>query len=589
MSKLLSADASHQLATLFRLGVLADITDTQLLDRFIQGHKEESEAAFETLVDRHGPMVLRVCQQRLGDRHEAQDAFQAVFLVLARKPHLIRSRDSLGSWLYKVALRTCAKFLRETTRRRLLEQQGAVTLAERKGDSTDSSDPSWSELHDEIARLPEKYQAPIVLCYLEGRTHEEAAAQLHWPLGTVKTRLNRGRERLKHRLSRRGLAPLAELLVADASSLLHGQEMTRVAVGLATSGGGMMGKATIPAHVVLRTEEIIGAMVLSQIKSVALAFALGGAFVMGVGAVMGQSSKDVQPPDAPQFSRRAFDEIKKARVEIARKQLDTSQVLYKEGQVALDRHLAASARLMEVEADASETPAEALGAVQRHLERAKLAERSQIEAMEAGKGSLRDVEDARAQRIDAEYLLMKRLAEQKQPEARPLAGVPGSSGPGALAGRRTLKIRPHFECVVERIEVEAGQKVHKGDELALLFSLELAEAKDAYRSLRAQSLYNEHWAGRTNGRLPETQAAALIQGTAAKSKVECAIAREKLLILGLSEADIRACENQPSNDKAQMILRAPADGIVRWIGIAEGDVADKKTVLFSLESDAAGG
>src|SRR5262245_51916107 len=176
-------------------------TDGQLRERFATRH---DEGAFATLMDRHGPLVFGVCQRVLRHGHDAEDAFQATFLLLAQKAGSIRKHEAVGSWLYKVAYRMAARARAQQAQRRRHERQ-----AHEKRETPGSLDVAWQELRavldEEFQRLPEKYRAALVLCYLEGRTHEEAARQLGWPLGTVKSALTRGRDRLRTRLTRRGL------------------------------------------------------------------------------------------------------------------------------------------------------------------------------------------------------------------------------------------------------------------------------------------------------------------------------------------------------------------------------------------------
>jgi RNA polymerase sigma factor (sigma-70 family) len=178
------------------------MTDGQLLDHFV---KTRDETSFEALVRRHGPMVLGLCRRSLQDDHEAEDAFQTTFLTLVNNARTIRKQDSLGSWLYGVAQRVTLKAKIRAGKRNRLTQGETMAV-----DDHDSSEADLQEirpvLHEEVGRLPEKYRAPIVLCYLEGQTHEEAARQLEWPVGTVKGRLSRARELLHSRLSRRGIA-----------------------------------------------------------------------------------------------------------------------------------------------------------------------------------------------------------------------------------------------------------------------------------------------------------------------------------------------------------------------------------------------
>jgi RNA polymerase sigma factor (sigma-70 family) len=177
------------------------LTDRQLLERFATQRDEEG---FAQLLHRYGPMVLAVCRQILRKEQDAEDAFQATFLVLSRKAGSIRSAEALPSWLYGVASRL-AKRMRAAALRR---QAREVALVE-----PPTSEPGPGEelgdlgpvLHEEIGRLPDKYRLPFVLCYLDGKTNEEAAQELGCPPGTVYSRLARARERLRARLRRRGV------------------------------------------------------------------------------------------------------------------------------------------------------------------------------------------------------------------------------------------------------------------------------------------------------------------------------------------------------------------------------------------------
>jgi RNA polymerase sigma factor (sigma-70 family) len=192
-------------------------TDRELLERFAAHHEE---AIFEALMQRHGPMVLGVVQRVLGHEQDAEDVFQATFLVLARKAKSIRQRASLASWLYGVAYRLALKLKATAARRRARERRVAemmaMTCANR--DCLAIADPQWSDLRpildDELSRLPQKYRAPLILCYLEGKTNVEAGRLLGWPAGSMSKRLARGRELLRARLAKRGLALSATALAA---------------------------------------------------------------------------------------------------------------------------------------------------------------------------------------------------------------------------------------------------------------------------------------------------------------------------------------------------------------------------------------
>jgi RNA polymerase sigma factor (sigma-70 family) len=157
-------------------------------------------------------MVLGVCRHILNQLQDAEDAFQATFLVLARKAGSIRDRRVLARWLYEVAYRIAMRARTNGVRRRTHERQGGEMAA-----TVSIDNHGWIELrpvlHEEINRLPEKYRVPVILCYLEGKTNEEVADLLQWPVGTVKGRLSRARDLLRSRLSRRGLALTAAFLV----------------------------------------------------------------------------------------------------------------------------------------------------------------------------------------------------------------------------------------------------------------------------------------------------------------------------------------------------------------------------------------
>ncbi len=200
------AGAHRHFRMLFEVGTVVGLTDEQLLDRFVTCR---DEAAFTALMERHGPMVQRVCGEVLGDHHDAQDAFQATFLVLARQASSIRRRDSLASWLYGVALRVGSCARSAAARRRRHERNWAAWRAAEAGGEEDSRQGFEPLLHAELDKLPERLRAPVVLCYLEGRTYDEAAQVLRCPVGTIKSRLATARERLRRRLERLGLACLA--------------------------------------------------------------------------------------------------------------------------------------------------------------------------------------------------------------------------------------------------------------------------------------------------------------------------------------------------------------------------------------------
>jgi RNA polymerase sigma factor (sigma-70 family) len=202
-----------ELRTLYAEGSIGSLTDGQLLERFVAGR---DEAVFAALVERHGPMVLQICRATLGNDCDAEDAFQATFLVLARRAGSIRRRDSVASWLFGVARRIAARARVDAARRRKHERR-AAEMAARSDDRQERPDLG-PVLCEEVANLPEKYREVVVLCYLEGHTYEEAARRLGRPIGTVKVRLSRARGLLLGRLTRRGLGLPAGAAALEGSA-----------------------------------------------------------------------------------------------------------------------------------------------------------------------------------------------------------------------------------------------------------------------------------------------------------------------------------------------------------------------------------
>jgi len=293
--------ALRDVQALFRVGTTGGLTDPQLLeDVRIQGG-EARERAFAALIERHGPAVLRACRSILRDEHAAEDAFQAVFLVLARKAGSLRVRDSLGPWLHQVACRVawCA---RAAAARRRRHERRAAEMAD-----ASARDPLGDDLgpliHEEIDRLPERYRAPIVLCFLEGLTREQAAGQLRWPLGTLQSRLARGRERLRDRLIRRGMAPSAVFLGAALRA-----EMTRAVVpaaladattraALASAAGRLTKIGVISAPAAL-TQEVLKVMWFDKLKLIAggmMASVIVVAGIVATGAAWARQGSNPDP------------------------------------------------------------------------------------------------------------------------------------------------------------------------------------------------------------------------------------------------------------------------------------------------------
>jgi len=213
-------EAGRQLERLFGVGAVGGLSDAELIERFAAVDEEAAGAAFEAIVARHGPMVLRVCRRVLRDAHAAEDAFQATFLVLARRARMLGERERLGNWLYGVALRTSRKARVAAARRSARDRVAAVRRSEAVADVTtdDPGDVLGRILHEEIGRLPGSYRSAVVACYLEGLTHAQAAQELRLAESTVRGRLARARKLLGHRLTRRGVAPAVGLMALDEAA-----------------------------------------------------------------------------------------------------------------------------------------------------------------------------------------------------------------------------------------------------------------------------------------------------------------------------------------------------------------------------------
>ena len=275
-----------------------EVADRDLLQSFAA---EREEAAFAALVKRHGAMVLGVCRRVLGDWHDAEDAFQGTFLVLARKAASIRGEDSLASWLYGVAHRVALKAKVRAARRRKHEKQAGARPAR-----LSAAQEAWQELgpllDQELARLPERYRAPLVLCYLEGKTRDEAAEQLDWTQGMVKGRLERGRRLLRTRLARRGLTLSAALLVPSLTQATASAALTSTLCGSTVQAAMLVaaGKtaAALGAPAAVLAEGVLRSMCVTKLTMTAALVLVVGAAGTGAGFLAHRTFAD-PPGDAP--------------------------------------------------------------------------------------------------------------------------------------------------------------------------------------------------------------------------------------------------------------------------------------------------
>jgi RNA polymerase sigma factor (sigma-70 family) len=271
-------------------------TDRQLLERFASGR---DETAFTALVGRHGPMVLGVCRRVLLSIHDAEDAFQATFFILARKAGSVRQPDALGNWLYGVAYRTALEARTRAAKRLARERELADEPSVEPGSPID-----WKDLREvldgEVNRLPARYRSPFVLCYLEGRTNEEAARLLRCPKGTILSRLAWARQRLRDRLARRGVSLSAAVagtaFTADRLSAAVSAELVSSTADAARLF--VRGQAVASAEILALAKGVLRAMSVDQFKAASVVF-LTVAVLGGGLAWLGQPTRASDTKEAP--------------------------------------------------------------------------------------------------------------------------------------------------------------------------------------------------------------------------------------------------------------------------------------------------
>lgn len=289
----------RQVERLFHQGTATGLAEGQLLERFIA---RGDDVAFEAIVARHGPTVLRVCRQLLSDPNDVDDAFQATFLVLVRKAGAIHQQDALGGWLYGVAHRVAVRARHQASRSPRFGCQVAQV-----------DDPCRLErselreaIHEEVSRLPEKYRVPIILCYLEGLSHVEAAERLRWPVGTVRGRMARGRDLLRSRLTRRGVtlstAAIGWFMASEGRSASVPRSLAESTLRGASRCAHKSSLAgTVSAQAIALTDGVLTAMLWNKLKLAAVALTASFVITAGVG-VFAQQGPATKP--APENKRR---------------------------------------------------------------------------------------------------------------------------------------------------------------------------------------------------------------------------------------------------------------------------------------------
>jgi RNA polymerase sigma factor (sigma-70 family) len=262
------------------VGNPADLaTDQVLLQRFI---RTQDAGAFEVLVARHGPLVRGVCLRALENAEDAEDAFQATFLVLVRNARSIRRLTSVGPWLYGVAQRIACKMRARAVRRRESEKQAAAVRPSQRVDDMTLGELK-AILDEEIARLPSYYRAPVILCCAQGMSRDEAAVELGWSVGAVKGRLERGRELLRVRLARRGVtlsAAFLTLTLLESASAVPAALVAATVTAAARVASGQVVTGVVSAQTLSLVQEFARGLLLGKLKLAAvaavLALGLGG-------------------------------------------------------------------------------------------------------------------------------------------------------------------------------------------------------------------------------------------------------------------------------------------------------------------------
>jgi RNA polymerase sigma factor (sigma-70 family) len=410
----------HFLRRLLTVHAADALSDGDLINRFAR-HLDED--AFAELLRRHGPMVLGVCRRVLVDSADAEDAFQATFLVLVRKARGLRRPASVANWLHGVAHRTALKARGAAVKRRMREREAAAMSA-----SSTVDDLTWRDLgpvlDEEIQHLPARYRAPFVLCHLEGKTNEEAARQLGCPTGTVLSRLSRARERLRARLTKRGITLSTGALVAlvsgptvSASVPAMLAQATRQSAAAFTAGG------IVAAPVLTLTEGVLHAMFAAKVKFAATVV-LGTALLASAGTygygrlntnagtgepAQADGKKATQQPLTEKVGPQTAAERDRleAQLDVYREEWDFQRREVLEGKTTADKLAEANRRLGTAELILSKSGAERIVAIQAMIQRAKTAERIIEVRVDAGLSNKNELAIAKEDVAHAEGVLAK--------------------------------------------------------------------------------------------------------------------------------------------------------------------------------------
>jgi RNA polymerase sigma factor (sigma-70 family) len=372
-------------------------------------------------------MVLRVCRAILRHEHEAEDAFQATFLVLVRKADSLWVRDSLGPWLYRVANRIAVRAKIASDRRQATEREAVAVASARCGEGEHTAD--GAALYQELDRLPERYRIPIVLCDLEGRTYEAAARHVGCCVGTLKSRLTRGRQRLRERLAGRGLISPAVVGTAFFDGAAKATVSTALAertvqiAGRFATGTCLTGRVVSPS-VGMLVRGILRSMFMTRLKWLAMtlaavALATGTArLTIRASASQEPDLPTKQPPRpggkaalaAPPMSSAA--DLGSAHLRVAQKAYEQAIAMYRDGKVDLEKVHSWSWRLMQLQVSgvdyfAPKGSAVCVAAARAHRDRMRQLEELVRARVEDGKELPLSASTAEYYRLDAEGFVME--------------------------------------------------------------------------------------------------------------------------------------------------------------------------------------
>jgi RNA polymerase sigma-70 factor (ECF subfamily) len=493
---------SRDLEAIFGGGGAAGVSDGHLLERFLGPRDEAAERAFEMLVNRHGPMVYRVCRQVLRNGQDADDAFQAVFMVLARRAGGVRNRESVGSWLYGVSLRVAARARQGTRRRETRERQAEVGLEDIPAASAEYPSCSRTDaeaVHQEVTRLAEKYRAPIVLCYLEGLTHDQAAERLKWPVGTVRSRLARGRDQLRGRLVRRGLStpaglgPLAGWILAGSTTVVDAATLgslplaaipaellsNTVRAACEFANGKTAAASLVSTSSLILTKGALRSMTLEKLTLATVLLLPAGALTVASGTMLAQDSGPgagggaaparsqvskrtdptaVAPKEAGQEStEQTRSEESAAEVKKAEGDFQADWKAYEKREIDVELLLQAAHRLYTAEGSGVD-PGKLLEVANRHLTRLKEIEARAEAEVKAGRGTQRAL-NAVHQQVEAVRMGIRLARDFKQPSVADLVEA---------ARQRLDAQRTYYEqgrITLDRF-IEASQRLMEAERLA---------------------------------------------------------------------------------------------------------------------------